>query len=109
MNLHHLLKARAASGRPVRVGLIGAGKFGAMFLSQVPATPGLDVTAIADLDPDRARATCRAVGWGETRIGRTAFLDSGLALCAHPDVDVMVEATGMPAAAIAADDSGASR
>jgi hypothetical protein len=38
---------------PVRVALIGAGKFGSMFLSQVPTIRGLEVTAIADLDPDR--------------------------------------------------------
>jgi predicted homoserine dehydrogenase-like protein len=33
MNLHRLLEARAAQGRPVRVALIGAGKFGSMYLS----------------------------------------------------------------------------
>jgi predicted homoserine dehydrogenase-like protein len=52
MNLYALLQSR---GRPVRAGLIGAGKFGSMFLSQVPSTPGLEVAAIADLSPDRAR------------------------------------------------------
>ena len=51
MNLHQLAIRR---GRPVRVGLIGAGKFGSMFLAQVPATPGIEVAAIADLAPDRA-------------------------------------------------------
>ena len=56
MNLYRLLQKRAADGRPVRVGLIGAGKFGSMFLSQVPSTPGLEVAAIADLSPDRAHA-----------------------------------------------------
>ena len=53
MNLHHLLNARRAAGKPVRVALIGAGKFGSMFLSQVPHTPGLEVPVIVDLDPDR--------------------------------------------------------
>ena len=51
MNLSHLLNARAAAGKPVRVALIGAGKFGSMFLSQVPHTPGLEVPLIVDLDP----------------------------------------------------------
>nr|HEV8011804.1 flagellar biosynthesis protein FlgA [Bradyrhizobium sp.] len=51
MNLHHLLNARLAAGKPVRVALIGAGKFGSMFLSQVPHTPGLEVPVIVDLDP----------------------------------------------------------
>jgi predicted homoserine dehydrogenase-like protein len=55
MNLSHLLNARRAAGKPVRVALIGAGKFGSMFLSQVPHTPGLEVPVIVDLDPERAR------------------------------------------------------
>ena len=68
MNLHHLLNARLAAGKPVRVALIGAGKFGSMFLSQVPHTPGLEVPVIVDLDPDRAREACRTVGWDAERI-----------------------------------------
>ncbi len=101
MNLTHLLRRRAEAGRPVRVGLIGAGKFGAMFLAQVPTIPGLEVTAIADLDSDRARATCRAVGWDDARVARTRFLDDGLSLCASGEVEVVVEATGSPSAGIA--------
>ncbi len=98
MNLHGLLSTRAAAGRPVRVGLIGAGKFGSMFLAQVPSTAGLIVTAIADLSPDRARAACRAVGWDEARIGATVFLEDGAALAARDDVEVVIEATGHPGA-----------
>ncbi len=57
MNLHRLLQRRITDGGPpVRVALIGAGKFGSMFLSQVPTTRGLEIPVIADLDPDRARA-----------------------------------------------------
>ena len=67
MNLHRLLQQRAAAGKPVRVGLIGAGKFGSMFLNQVPTMAGLEVSVIADLDPERARAACRT-GW----LGRAA-------------------------------------
>lgn len=101
MNLATKLAARAEAGRPVRVGLIGAGKFGAMFLAQVPTIPGLEVPVIADLDPDRARTACRAVGWDEARLRRTRFTDSGLELCADEAVEVVVEATGAPAAGIA--------
>jgi predicted homoserine dehydrogenase-like protein len=101
VNLHHLLRQRAEAGRPVRVALIGAGKFGSMFLSQIPTTPGLEVAAIADLDPDRARAACRAVGWNEARVGGTRFLASGAEACAEDGVEVVVEATGNPAAGIA--------
>jgi predicted homoserine dehydrogenase-like protein len=85
----------------VRAGLIGAGKFGSMFLAQIPTTPGLEVAAIADLDPERARGACRAVGWEEECIGRTAFVEGGADLAARDDVDVVIEATGNPAAGIA--------
>jgi len=100
MNLFSLLQTRAAAGRPVRVGLIGAGKFGSMFLSQVPTTPGLVVAAIADLAPDRARAACRGVGWTEERIAATRFTDDSLAMIAAADVEVIVEATGHAPAGI---------
>ncbi|TMJ59639.1 MAG: flagellar biosynthesis protein FlgA [Alphaproteobacteria bacterium] len=101
MNLHRLLQQRAEAGRPVRVGLIGAGKFGSMFLSQVPTTPGLEIAVIADLDPERARATCRKVGWDAARIARTRLVASGAEACGDPEVEVVVEATGSPAAGIA--------
>ena len=119
MFLHERLRARAAAGRPVRVGLIGAGKFGSMFLSQAPTTEGLEIRVIADLDPDRARAACRAVGWSDARIAATRFTDdareavgagapSGDRVGAGPSspggdpgIDVAVEATGDPAAGIA--------
>ena len=96
MNLARLAAEAAARGTPVRAGLIGAGKFGSMFLSQVPTISGLDVTAIADLDVDRARAACRAVGWDDTRVAATSFLEDGAALAARDDVDVVIEATGSP-------------
>lgn len=98
MNLHALLAARET---PVRVGLIGAGKFGSMFLAQVPGIANLEVAAIADLDPDRARAAVRAVGWDEARVAATRFVDSGAALIGMDGVEVVVEATGSPAAGIA--------
>ena len=101
MNLHRLLQQRAAAGRPVRVALIGAGKFGSMFLSQVPTTPGLEVAVIADLDPERARATCRKVGWEDVRIARTRFVASGAEACGQGELDVVIEATGAPSAGIA--------
>ncbi len=101
VNLSSLLKARSDGGRPVRVALIGAGKFGSMFLSQVPTIPGLEVAVIADLDPDRARAACREVGWDAGRIAGTSFTDDGKAACGFSGVEVVVEATGHPEAGIA--------
>jgi predicted homoserine dehydrogenase-like protein len=101
MNLYRLLQKRADAGRKVRVGLIGAGKFGSMFLSQVPTTPGLEVAAIADLSPDRARQACRNVGWADDRVAATRFVDDAAAMIASPDVEIVVEATGHAPAGIA--------
>ena len=100
MYLYDQLLQRADANRPVRVGLIGAGKFGSMFLSQVPTTPGLSVTAIADLRPDNARAACRFVGWPDELIAGTEFTDDAAAMMASGKVDVVVEATGNPIAGI---------
>ncbi|MEQ8496111.1 MAG: flagellar biosynthesis protein FlgA, partial [Gammaproteobacteria bacterium] len=109
MNLHALLSARAAAARPVRVALIGAGKFGAMFLAQARRTPGLHVFGIADLDLARTRATLARVGWpaeayaardatAARASGATWLTDDAAALIAADGVDVVVEATGSPAA-----------
>jgi predicted homoserine dehydrogenase-like protein len=100
MNLFAKLQTQAAAGKPVRVGLIGAGKFGSMFLAQVPATPGLEVTAIADLAPERARAAMVTVGWGTERAARTAIVTSGAELATRNDIDVIIDATGKPEAGI---------
>jgi predicted homoserine dehydrogenase-like protein len=99
MNLHHLLAKRHAAEKPVRVALIGAGKFGSMFLSQVPHTPGLEVPVIVDLDPERAREACRTVGWDAARISATKFTDDGAAATSG-NIEVIVEATGNPAVGI---------
>ncbi|HET7492754.1 MAG TPA: Gfo/Idh/MocA family oxidoreductase [Bradyrhizobium sp.] len=99
MNLHRLLQARVAAGKPVRVALIGAGKFGSMFLSQVPHTVGLEVPVIVDLDPERAREACRTVGWDPERIAATTFSADG-SKAVSGDVEVIVEATGNPAVGI---------
>ena len=101
MSLHRLARERAAAGKPVKIGLIGAGKFGSMFLNQVPMMPGVEVAVIADLDPERARNACRVVGWDAARIARTRFVTSGAEACDDPDVEVVVEATGSPPAGIA--------
>lgn len=101
MNVMAKLEERLARGAPVRAGLIGAGKFGSMFLAQAPTTPGLEISAIADLDPDRARTACAAVGWSRERIAATDFIEDGAALIARDDVEVAIDATGSPAAGVA--------
>jgi predicted homoserine dehydrogenase-like protein len=99
----NFIKAHRAdsAGRAVRVGLIGAGKFGSMFLSQVPTTNGLRVAAIADLNPDAARKACRHVGWPEILLADTVITDDAFTMIADPEIDVIVEATGHPTAGIA--------
>ncbi len=111
MSLHHQLQQRAAAGRPIRVGLIGAGKFGSMYLAQVPRTPGVHLAAIADLSPANARANLARVGWPTERAsaasidealkhGSTHVGDDWQALVHHPAIDVVVECTGHPVAAV---------
>ncbi len=111
MNLSTLLLERETAGRPVTVGLIGAGKFGAMFLAQARLTRGLHVVAVADLNVERARSQLAAVGWpaaqyaaptlGDALKKRTTHVtpDAG-ALIDFPDIEVIVEATGIPEAGI---------
>ncbi len=111
MNLHRLLLARAAARNPLRVGLIGAGKFGAMYLAQAKHTPGIHVVGIADLAPDRARATLARTGWAAERYAARSFADAArsggthvtddaIALIAASEVDIVIDATGNPAAGI---------
>jgi predicted homoserine dehydrogenase-like protein len=111
MNLHAMLLEREAAGRPVTVGLIGAGKFGTMFLAQARLTRGIHVVAVADLDVARALRQLRIAGWSDAAIsapslgdarkcGSTHVTPDAQALIAFPDVEVIVEATGVPGAGI---------
>ena len=100
MNLYRLLMKRAEEGRPIRCGVIGAGKFGSMFLAQAAETVGLDVAVIADLDAGRARKACAAVGWSEERVAATRITEDAAALIAAPEVEVVIDASGHPASGI---------
>ncbi|MBK1686656.1 NAD(P)H-dependent oxidoreductase [Rubrivivax gelatinosus] len=112
MSLIRKLKTRAQNGQPVRVAVIGAGKFGSMYLSQAPRTPGIHLTAVVDLSPDRARASLARVGWDAPRFaatslaqakkdGSTFITDDAHAVIASDAVDIVIDATGSPAAGIA--------
>ena len=111
MNLHAMLLERQAAGRPVTVGLSGAGKFGTMFASQVRLTDAMHLVALADLDVSRARRQLRTAGWSDEAIsapslgnalarGITHVTEDTEALIACPEIEVIVEATGVPAAGI---------
>src|SRR5438270_4887043 len=111
MSLYAGLQKRAAESRPLRVGLIGAGKFGAMYLAQVPKTPGVHLAAIADLSPANAAVNLERVGWAPERFaaqsldhalrsGTTHVGDDWQALVRHPAIDIVVECTGNPIAAV---------
>ena len=100
MFLQNLISQRIDNNKPVKVALIGAGKFGSMFLSQVPTTPGLEVVIIADLIPDSAKKACKNVGWKDDLISNTEFVESGIKAITKSEVEVVVEATGHPSAGI---------
>ena len=111
MSLHQQLLQRARQGRPIRIGLIGAGKFGAMYLAQVPRMPGVHLVAIADLSPDNARASLARVGWPMEQSaaasaqqalaeGTTWITDDWQAVTRDPHIELIVECTGNPLAAV---------
>ena len=111
MSLYQKLLARAAMHQPVRVGLIGAGKFGSMYLSQVPRTPGVHLVGIADLSPEAARRNLARVGWSVEQTqaasldvaiatGQTHITENWEDIVGHPQIDVIVESTGNPIAAV---------
>ena len=111
MNLHRMLLERKAAGRPVTVGIIGAGKFGTMFLSQARKTDGIHIAGVADLNMERARAQLKLGCWPQEQYaaksvddalksGTTVITDKADGLITHPAVEVIIEATGDPGAGI---------
>jgi len=109
VNLYAKLKQREQN--PLRIGVIGAGKFGAMYIAQVPRTPGVHLVGIADLSPDNARENLKRVGWKAEaysaaslhqalKSGQTHISDDWQALIAHPGIDIVIESTGNPLAAV---------
>jgi predicted homoserine dehydrogenase-like protein len=109
MNLYAKLLERRDN--PLRIGLIGAGKFAAMYIAQVPRTPGVHLVGIADLSPANARANLERVGWPAEaseapspdialKEKRTHLSDDWEALVRHPAIDIVIEATGHPPAAV---------
>jgi predicted homoserine dehydrogenase-like protein len=111
VNLHAKLLEREAADRSVTVGVIGAGKFGTMFLSQARLTKGMHVVAVADLDVVRAKAQLETAGWPEPQYAAGSLDDAHQkratyvtgdadAMIADPRIEVIVESTGVPGAGI---------
>ena len=103
------------TGAPVRVGLVGAGEFGASLITQSLGHPAIDVPVVADIDPDRAvnvLLRCGVAGDGieicrdaasardAMTAGKVAVVPDGL-LLVDTEIEVVVEATGAPEAAAA--------
>jgi len=105
VNLYSLLQQREDEGRPIRVGLIGAGRYGTMYLAQARNIPGVHVVAIADINVDRAKCAFDLVDWPGDQIAsdvedalanRTTAIIPDAGPLFDSRIDVIVEATGNP-------------
>ncbi len=107
MNLHTLLQKRTEEAGPIRVGVIGAGKFSSMFLTQAVNSPGFHVVAVADINVPKAKAALDRTGWPAERYaaagfdealrnGTTFVTESADDLLRRPEIEVVLEITGNP-------------
>ncbi|MDN4615791.1 Gfo/Idh/MocA family oxidoreductase [Leifsonia sp. F6_8S_P_1B] len=107
MNLHSLLQKRTAEAGPIRVGVIGAGKFSSMFLTQAVNSPGFHVVGVADINVPKAKGALERTGWAAERYaaasfdealrtGATFVTESADALLERPEIEVVLEITGNP-------------
>ena len=112
MNLYTKLQARAATDTPICVGMIGAGKFGSMFLAQAIKLPGIHIVAICDIDVEQAKSNLAYIGLPQDRYDATSldnalkhhstFLTDQSDLVINcPHIDIVIECTGNPVAAVA--------
>ena len=76
MNLHAKLAERNAQGKPVRIGLVGAGKFGSMILAQAKHIEGYHIVGIADLDVAKARQSLERVHWDAEQYNATSIAEA---------------------------------
>ena len=106
MNFYSMLKKRQEEGNPVRVGLIGAGKFGTMYLSQVRKVPGVHLVGLCELNIPKAFASLKRTNWPDAQVnaksleeafktGKTCVLDSADELIASPFTEVIIDCTGL--------------
>ena len=105
MHLSRQLLQRQRVTEPVRVVVIGAGKFGCMYLAQARQTPGTQVLAVVEVDVQRCRENLSRIGWPADSMtardladaaarGTTWISEDAAAAITADAVDVVVDATG---------------
>lgn len=102
-----LLALAQERGRPARVGLVGAGQMGRGFAAQAHRMTGVQVSAVIDVDLERARVALEGTGQSPVLakdvVTASTVIESGGAVAlaglehlTDLPVDVVVEATGVP-------------
>ena len=100
-----LIKREKELGRPVRVGLAGAGQMGSGLAAQIGKIPGMELVACADIDLARAENALKLAGIDKIghnsdasasiENGQGGVVDNAKAL-AELSIDIVYEATGVP-------------
>lgn len=106
------LASRAETGRPIRIGLVGAGEMGTDIVSRVAHMRGIEIGAISELKPGAAARSVEIAYGNADRVaevasadkanaamegGKIAVTDNVGALLDAGLIDVVVDATGVPA------------
>jgi predicted homoserine dehydrogenase-like protein len=109
--LAEALEARRKAGRPVRVGLVGAGQMGTDLVVQIAQMPGIEIVAACDMRIERIEAACTMAGvecrqplaatdatdaTNAIARGRLAAVADPMLVCRAPEVEVVIDATGNP-------------
>ena len=108
MNLFRLLNKKS---KPISIGIIGAGKFATMFFSQVLKIPSIHIVGVVDIHPENAKSNMEMVGWDPSVFetpnlsdaflsGKTFISDNWEELISHESIEIIVECTGNPIAAV---------
>ena len=108
MNLFSLLSRKS---KPITIGIIGAGKFATMFFAQVLKIPSINIVGVVDIHPENAKSNMKMVGWDPSAFetsnlshafscGKTFISDNWEELISHESIEIIVECTGNPIAAV---------
>ena len=110
MDFYNLLLKRQEAGKPIRVGVIGAGMYGSQFMTQAKFIPGIKLVAVSGRHTDKAVNNCVMAGWPQDQLavvksvsaindaakkGKVAVIDDAKKLI-QSDLDVILEVTGVP-------------